>query len=359
MSQKCVVFVHHRYGYGGASKALKFYAHSLSNRGTKVGIVFYDSDGAEAGAFSPEIQLVSVANSRKNPVIRRLSHLLSIYRAVQEFGACTVIGLMPVNAMIAVIVGRMTGANVIGSERGNPYTHRGIAEAVKRFFMARADGAIFQTEGARDFYGSKLGSKSIIIPNYVEPSQSQIIFERKHNQCAFFSRFDLRNKRFDLLFDAFNLVLSKYPDMILNIYGSGSLKEEKEVRALCIERGLSERVCFQGAVSNSYSYMERYRYFISTSDSEGMPNSLMEAMACGMVCISTDCEPGGARFLIQDNINGRLVPRGDKYAIANGIIESIKDIDGAKKMSAGARNICVTLDRNEIEKKLNSYILSF
>lgn len=358
MSKKNVVFIHHRYGYGGASKALRFYAESLVEKGANVRIVFYDSDGSEHGAFAPEVDLVSTGPRVKNPLLRRAAQFRGSLRALKAFRADTVIGLMPVNAMIAAIVGRLAGARVIGSERGNPYSHKGLSESLKRFFMRRADGAIFQTEGARDFYGPRLGAKSVVIPNSVAPSLTQIPFEEKLNECAFFSRFDLRNKRFDLLFDAFALVRDAHPEMVLNVFGSGSPEEETQVRKLCSDRGLSQSVVFHGAVNGTYAYMEKYRYFLLTSDSEGMPNALMEAMACGMVCITTDCEPGGARYLVQDAVNGRLVDRDDKIAFSQRIIDCLNEPRTAQKMSENARCICDRFNKQAIADALTSFVLS-
>lgn len=358
MSRKKVAFIHHRYGYGGASKALRFYAECLVEKGASVRIIFYDGDGSEHGAFAPEIDLRSTGPRAKNPLLRRAVQIIESLRAVKEFRADIVIGLMPVNAMVAVIVGRLVGARVIGSERGNPYSHKGFNESLKRIFMRLADGAIFQTEGARDFYGARLSAKSVVIPNTVAPSLSQIPFTDKQNECAFFSRFDLRNKRFDLLFDAFGLVCDVYPEMVLNIFGSGSPEEEAQVRKLCSDRGLSQNVVFHGAVNGTYAYMEKYRYFLLTSDSEGMPNALMEAMACGMVCVTTDCEPGGARFLIKDGVNGHLVDRGDKIEFSRRIISCLDDPQMAQKVSRNARSICDRLSKQAIADALATFVLS-
>ena len=63
--------------------------------------------------------------------------------------------------------------------------------------------------------------------------------------------------------------------------------------------------------------LEEATMFVLSSDFEGIPNSLLEAMALGVPCISTDCSPGGAALLIKPNINGILVPKGDVEALAN------------------------------------------
>ena len=63
--------------------------------------------------------------------------------------------------------------------------------------------------------------------------------------------------------------------------------------------------------------------FILTSNAEGMPNSLMEAMAAGLACISTDC-PTGPSDLIEDGTNGILIPVGDERALVDSISSLIR-----------------------------------
>ena len=74
-----------------------------------------------------------------------------------------------------------------------------------------------------------------------------------------------------------------------------------------------------------------------TSDYEGMPNALLEALALGMPCISTDCKPGGARELIEDEINGLIVPCGDVEQLANAMRRVLSDAELAREYSSKAQ----------------------
>ena len=79
--------------------------------------------------------------------------------------------------------------------------------------------------------------------------------------------------------------------------------------------------------------------FILASNYEGMPNSLIEAMSLGLVCISTDCPCGGPRDLIEDGVNGLLVPVGDKDAMAAAMTRILENRELADKMGAEASKI--------------------
>ena len=81
---------------------------------------------------------------------------------------------------------------------------------------------------------------------------------------------------------------------------------------------------------------EVYAY---SSDYEGMPNSLLEAMALGMPVVSTDCPCGGPRAIIEDGVNGFLIPVGDEDALADRICRLIEDKDLARSFGQKAREI--------------------
>ena len=96
--------------------------------------------------------------------------------------------------------------------------------------------------------------------------------------------------------------------------------------------------------------------FVLSSDYEGMPNALMEAMASGLPCVSTDCGGGGARFLIRDGENGFLVPKGDEEALADAMRKILSDKELADMLGNNARKLQETLAPEKIYGEWEAFI---
>src|SRR5262249_37227290 len=122
-------------------------------------------------------------------------------------------------------------------------------------------------------------------------------------------------KDFPTLIKAFALVRSRQPARLL-ILGEG--EKRLELETIVKELGLAADVCLPGYVDNPFAYMHRCSAFVLSSASEGLPNSLIEAMACGAPVISTDCASGTAEIL-ENGRYGPLVPVGDVEAMATAI----------------------------------------
>ena len=140
-------------------------------------------------------------------------------------------------------------------------------------------------------------------------------------------------KDFETLLRAFALVQAKRNARLI-ILGRGPKKQA--LRELATELGISD--CFQlpGHVRNPYAYFSRAAVFVLSSAWEGLPNVLIEAMACGCSVVSTDC-PSGPFEILEEGAVGRLVPVGDATAMAKAIIESLDNPTRKDVLLARAR----------------------
>jgi glycosyltransferase involved in cell wall biosynthesis len=156
-------------------------------------------------------------------------------------------------------------------------------------------------------------------------------------------------KDYPTLLKAFSIVTKKCPHFILEIYGAGSPEKLLE---LSQELEIKEKVFFKGAYPDALLKIADSKCYVLSSISEGMPNALMEAMAIGLPCVSTDC-PNGPAELIENEVNGLLVPMQDEKALAEAILRMIEDEEFANKCGENAKKIKET---NSVEKNAKIYL---
>jgi glycosyltransferase involved in cell wall biosynthesis len=126
-------------------------------------------------------------------------------------------------------------------------------------------------------------------------------------------------KDYETLLRALSIAKRKR-DLRLMILGEGELRPSLEAS---IEKlGLIEDVVLPGFTENPFAYMRQADMFVLSSLWEGLPTVLIEAMACGVPVISTDC-PSGPDEILENGKWGRLVPVGDANALAQAMLDTL------------------------------------
>ena len=145
------------------------------------------------------------------------------------------------------------------------------------------------------------------------------------------------NKNQRMAIRAFCKIAERFPDARLILYGDGPLRREltEEVRSL----DMSERILLPGRITDVPEKLEKAYAFVLTSFTEGMPNTLIEAMSLGTACISTDCPCGGPKDLIRDGENGFLVPVDDSDALADRLTRLLENPDLMQQMGKNAAKL--------------------
>lgn len=328
---------------GGAERVTVRLSDYIYNSAVDVSIITIAKGNEEY--FIPEgVKRYSISDSEES--CSYFSTILKIRKIirVQAFDTVLVMGVPLLIYLLLVI--NMKNVRVIVSERGNPYQFTGkkIVQKVALKLMRYADGYVFQTEGAKSFFGKHIQKKAVVIPNpLISESLPEVYRGERERLIVSVGRL-MSVKNHNMLITAFSQIADKYSDYKLVIYGEGVLREELEEYINDI--GLSDRILLPGNKENVLDLIKSASLFVFTSNSEGMPNALIEAMALGLPCVSTDCPCGGPKELITDGENGYLVPVGDVDSLVKQLTFILENRDCAEKI---ARNAVKIRDRLDIK----------
>lgn len=354
---KVTLFIGSLYG-GGAERVTCNLASYLVQHGHQAEILTM-SETEKAYELDERVSVKTLLSleERKNTVMNTFIRMPRFWRYLKTSDTDAYIVMLPKTTIMLLMFRRLTKTKVIAAERVDPasYSER-IAKMLKKY-AKRADGWVFQTEDAQKWYGDSIKDcKAIVIPNAVNPAFIRPHYEgKKRKVIAGAGRLDVQ-KNFDLLIRAFAKIAPEFLEYNLIIYGKGN--EEQELKSLVESLGLQGRIEFPGNIQNIAEEMEKNTMFVLSSDFEGMPNALMEAMALGLPCISTDCPCGGPRYLIQDGVNGLLVPVGDTDEMAEAMRKVLSDSNLAENIGKEAMKIAEELFPEKIYGKWEKFVSS-
>lgn len=306
--------------------------------------------------------LFSESNSKLPHILINVIRFFRFNRYLRREKVDVYITFLPELTGMLLAQKRFINCPIIVAERADPKTFCDRSNKNRKMFdkyYPKADGYVFQTETAREYYSSR-GidvTRSEVIANAINP-----IFLEKNNQprkkkTIIAAGRLTEQKNFSLLIKAFSLAQKSIQDYSLEIYGQGPLLEllKKEAQEL----GIEKKVTFPGFENNMKDKLETASLFVLSSDFEGMPNALIEAMATGLPCISTRCRGGGAEFLINDHENGILVPVGDVSAMADGIVEVLNSPKLAERLGLAASEIKNNLSPDIVYGRWECFIKTF
>lgn len=306
---------------------LCFVANGLAELGDSVTVINLLEHPENAGRLNKKIPVIDIKTSQTR-FISRIDQLLKLISAVRKIKPDIIIAFKYIPNYLAAFIGKLLKIPVIISERCDPareYVFTGHARLYWKLINS-ADGGVFQTPGAMACYTDEMKKKGTVIPNPVVLSE-EITHTVKNNDEAKIvvsvGRLSNVQKRYDIMLAAFKQFHEKNKQYILNIYGDG--EDEELIQSWISESGMDDIVFLKGKTDKPLQVMDEADIFLTTSDYEGISNSLLEAMAIGMPVVATDCTPGGARLLVKDGENGILVPCGDEKLIANALDKMAKD----------------------------------
>lgn len=346
---------------GGAERATVSLSNKFCQKGHQVEIITFSG----TDSFYKLSDDVSVSSVEFNEIehtasIKRLfgsvKRMLRLRSFIKSKKLDALIGMSFSMTWYAVFATIFTATKSIGTERNNPYKYKAskLNTFLRKFFYKLCNGYVFQTEKSAEFFADTLRSKDVIIPNAIF---NEMIYELKPPEkrekviCSVGRLTE--QKRFDLLIDAFKKIADRFPDYNLVIFGEGELRSQLESQAESL--GLKTRVFLPGANPEAVKLVNRTSVFVLSSDMEGMPNALMEAMAMGVPCVSTRCEMGPEE-LIENGENGLLVNVGSAEQIAAAVFKYLIDEEFSEKISANGHKMLKTHSVEAISEKWLEFI---
>jgi glycosyltransferase involved in cell wall biosynthesis len=140
-------------------------------------------------------------------------------------------------------------------------------------------------------------------------------------------------KRWDRVLRIVHEVSRKGVGCKVRIAGDGP--ERKQLERQVQDLGISKNVEFLGATLDVRGLLEKSRFLVHTSDTEGCPNVVMEAMACGRPVVAM--EAGDIPLLVENGMTGFVIRRGDEMAFAERVMQLLDDDDLCHRMGLTAR----------------------
>jgi GalNAc-alpha-(1->4)-GalNAc-alpha-(1->3)-diNAcBac-PP-undecaprenol alpha-1,4-N-acetyl-D-galactosaminyltransferase len=223
-----------------------------------------------------------------------------------------------------------------------------------RILYPFADALIVQTAFSKNYFQNFLKPTKIkIIPNPIDQQllSKRAEFEKRENIILNVGRLD-ENKNQKLLLEAFANVNTK--NWKLMLVGDGILKVEYQ--RLAKDLGIADKVVFVGTVSDIETYYNRAKIFAFTSQSEGFPNSLLEALSFGIPSIASDCNSGPSE-MIQHTENGFLFEINNQKQLEKQIVKLMENDALRLKFSSNAIQSTAKYHTDVIFKEWESLVI--
>ncbi len=350
--KKCLLLIP-RMGNGGAERVMATIANNLC-REHEVRIVTM----TDADCFYPLDERVTVTGlgqgvNRKNKLTRLFSTafggvkvFFALRRVVKEWKPDVLLSFLQSSNAMAILL-KMFGmkCRLVVSERCDPTVRSGFNRRFERRFYRKADAVVCQSRAVTTFFPEKHRGNTVVIPNPIAADAIPPRHEGERRKTVVgVGRLDTQ-KNFKMLISAFSKLPDAFSDYTLEIYGGGW--QEKELQEHIKSLGLEDRAQLMGVKKGVMSYVADAALYVMSSDFEGFPNALAEAMATGLPVISTDFSTGVAKDIVGEK-NGIVIPVGDETALVEAMVTILSDESRWDDMSRANRELLDTLSEDRV-----------
>lgn len=334
-----ILFVSGNLCDGGAQRVISVVASGLAERGHDVSLLLYARDEKEY-PISDKVKITALGNSfEEYSELSAVARVRLFRKYLKTWKPEVAVGFLEGGYGLFLASLGMRFPKV-ASSRIDPtvlLNQKGYRAMLDKLWFRCADGVVVQTSRQRE-HAQGVGWKNMTV--IANPVSDAAIAQKPHNYDRPCRKIVMagrlaKQKNYPMAFAAMQQIVQKYPDAMLNVFGKGS--EAESLQKAINDMGLQANVTLHGWTQNVLEEYENSDIYVMSSNFEGMPNALMEAMACGLPCVSTDCNTGPEDLII-DGENGYLVPVNDIDALACSILRIMEmPLEQRKAMAEAAK----------------------
>ncbi len=327
---------------GGAERVFLNLIKGFVREGVNVDLLLLDKEGSYVNEIPNEVRIIELEGGR---VIKMVPSLIRYLKSAKPMSLLVAMNYVNVIAIIAKFIAR-SETKVVITEHNNrsiaASNNRGpissITKLLMKIFYPYADEIVAVSNGVADDlvdYASIARAKittiynPVITDELIEKSKESVDHEWFNSNVPVVIGVGRLNKQkgFDVLIKAFELVRKEIKAKLI-IFGEG--EQRHELQNLIKNKNLGEDILLYGFVSNPYKYMRNANLYVLSSNFEGLPTVLIEALACDTPVISTDC-PSGPQEILAGGKFGTIVEVGNSEELANAIVGHLRsDMDLTK-----------------------------
>lgn len=332
-----ILFVNTNIGYGGASKMMATVANACAEKHDVTFLTFRNAEIKQPLSDKVKFVFDSLFESKIKP-LEMLGQIRALRRYIKRERFDLAVAFLWPSHYMTVLAAKGTKTKVLLSERADPVTRAKNRTCVGYIFesiIRRADAYVFQSDGAANAYPKRCRERGTVIVNAL-PDVDYPVYapDEAQKSIVCVARFENRQKRLDVLVDAFAIFCQTRSDYVLRLVGDGP--DEGAIKERVKASGIADKVEFCGARKDVLAILAKSTIFALSADYEGIPNALLEAMAVGVPSVSTDCSPGGARMVVDDGVNGLITPCGDPAKLAEALGRLADDAELRRQFSQNA-----------------------
>lgn len=352
-----LLFIGYLHGYGGAERMIIQLTNAMVKRGHKA-IFLVLSDNNSKYKFEEGIIKYVALDQSKNKMANLFRRRSAISKAINKEKPDLIINFWLQSAYLCLSLGKQIARKTIYAERGDPSDseYSGLLGFLRNITVKNIRSLVFQSKNAMEFFDKSIQSKGVVIHNPVFVNVEEYSnIEKNKNRIISVGRLHPQKNQENLI-RAFELVSKELPQYYLDIYGDGELREN--LQNLIDELKLSQKVFLRGTTDKIYNEIASSCLFVLSSDYEGMPNVLLEAMALGVPCISTDYKPGSVPEIIEDGVSGIIVPINNSAKLAEAMIKILRNKDLQEKISNNGKKKMKEFTPDKIYSTWENYFTS-